>query len=330
MLLFLERANMVENKANVAGISIIASFALTLGKLVAGSAMGSASVLASGVHSGLDLLAAVLSYFSVNQAKRPADEDHRYGHGKYENVAAVAEALFIVLAVVFVIYRSVPGFEQQGSAIRYYDLGAAVTGVSALINVLVSFMLGSCYRRTMSRAMQADCRHLLVNAGTSAAVFLGIIAVKYTGMTVIDPFLAVLVALVLLKEGYGHLKKSAGGIFDARLSEDEERLIREVLTGHGGSYVQYHALRTRRSGPDLYVDLHLVVPREQVISSTHDLCDSIERDIRERLPDVNVLIHAEPCRPVSGECRSCGIDRTSGVDSVKPEGCASKWKDSPP
>lgn len=313
----------------MAGISIIASFALALGKLLAGSAMGSASVLASGIHSGLDLLAAVLSYFSVNQAKRPADEDHRYGHGKYENVAAVTEAFIIVLAVVFVIYRSLPGLINQGAIIKHYELGAAVSGVSALINLLVAFMLASAYRRTMSQAFDSDYRHLLVNAGTSAAVCLGIIAIKLTGLTVIDPVLALLVALVLLKEGYGHLKKSAGGIFDARLSEDEERLIREVLSVHGGSYVQYHALRTRRSGQDIYVDLHLVVPREQVISATHDLCDNIERDIRQRLTGVNVLIHAEPCRPVSGECRNCGIDRISSIDFAKPQGCASKSKDNP-
>ncbi|MHB8157852.1 MAG: cation diffusion facilitator family transporter, partial [Desulfocucumaceae bacterium] len=162
-------------------------------------------------------------------------------------------------------------------------------------------------RGTFSPAFRADRRHLLVNSVTSLATFIGIVIIKYTGLTFVDSALAVLVALVLLYEGYGHLKKSAGDIMDVKLSEEEEGTIREVLDRYKGRYVQYHALRTRRSGPDCYADLHLVVPRDQVISMTHQICDSIERDIQEKLPGLNVLIHAEPCRPVSGECGNCGM-----------------------
>jgi len=108
---------------------------------------------------------------------------------------------------------------------------------------------------------------------------------------------------------------------DVKLSEEEENAIRQVLNEYGGQIVQYHALRTRRSGPDCYVDLHIVVPRDQVISTTHLICDSIEKDIRERLPGVNVLIHAEPCRPVSGECANCGIEKTFRLEDSPPGRC---------
>ncbi|MFZ5631365.1 MAG: cation diffusion facilitator family transporter [Bacillota bacterium] len=314
----------MEQKVNAAGISIITSSALTVGKLAAGSAMNSASLLAGGIHSGLDLIAAVLSYFSVNQAKKPADEDHRYGHGKYENVSAVAEALLILMAVAVILYKSVAAILHGGAGIRFFELGIAVTGVSALMNFLVSGMLAGAYRRTMSPAFRADRRHLLVNACASAAVCAGIIAVKLTGLTVIDPVLGVMVALILLREGYSHLKQSAGGIVDVCLSGEEEGKIREVLSRHGGRYVQYHALRTRRSGPDCYVDLHLVVPRDQVISLTHEICDAIEKDIRESLPGVNVLIHPEPCRPVSGECGNCSIDKMLRDDELRPADCTAR------
>lgn len=314
----------MEQRVNVAGISIIASLALTMGKLVAGTAMNSASVLASGIHSGLDLLAALLAYFSVSQAKKPADEDHRYGHGKYENVAAMVEALLILLAVALILYRALPGVLQGGAGVQFFDLGIAVTGVAALISFGVSAMLAGTYRRTMSEAFLADYKHLLVNGGTSAVICLGMVAVRHTGLTVIDPVLAVAVSLVLLKEGYSHLKKSAGGIVDVSLSREEEEAVRDVLASYGGRYVQYHALRTRRSGPDRYVDLHLVVPRDQVIYLTHELCDSIERGIRERLPGVNVLIHAEPCRPVSGECSNCGMDNTLRGGKPGQSDCTAK------
>lgn len=314
----------MEQKVNIAGISIVTSLALTMGKLVAGTAMNSASVLASGIHSGLDLLAALLAYFSVSQARKPADEEHRYGHGKYENVAAVAEAMFILLAVALILYRALPGIFRGGSGIQYFDLGIAVTGVAALVSLGISAMLAGAYRRTVSEAFLADHRHLLVNGGTSAVICLGMVAVRHTGLTVIDPVLAVAVSLVLLKEGYSHLKKSAGGIVDVSLSREEEEAVREVLSSYGGRYVQYHALRTRRSGPDRYVDLHLVVPRDQVIYLAHDLCDSIEKSVKERLPGVNLLIHAEPCRPVSGECSNCGIDNARRGSGPGQSGCTAK------
>ncbi|MCL6477196.1 MAG: cation diffusion facilitator family transporter [Peptococcaceae bacterium] len=314
----------MEQKVNVAGISIIISFVLAVGKIAAGTAMNSTALLAGGIHSGLDLMAAVLSYFSVNQAKKPADEDHRYGHGKYESVSAVAEALLILIAVAVILYMSVAAILHGGAGTRFFELGIAVMGVSALINFLVSGMLASAYRRTLSPAFRADRRHLLVNAAASAAICAGIITVKMTGLTVIDPVLGVMVALILLREGYGHLKQSAGGIMDVCLSGEEEAKIREVLSRHGGKFVQYHALRTRRSGPDCHVDLHLVVPRDQVISLTHEICDAIENDIRKSLPGVNVLIHPEPCRPVSGECGNCSIDKMLREGEPRPVDCTAR------
>lgn len=316
--------DLLEQKVNVAGVSVIASFALALGKLVAGSITGSAALFASGVHSGLDLIAALLSYSSVSQAGKPADDDHRYGHGKYENVAAVTEAILILAAVALILYRSLPAVLGGGPGVIYLETGLTVAGVSSLVSLLVHRMLTGAYRRTMSADFQSDSRHLLINGLTSAAVFLGLLAVRYTGVSAIDPALAVLVVLVLLKEGYGHLKKSAGGIFDASLSKEEEEVIRGVLAGHEGSYVQYHALRTRRAGRECHVDLHLVVPRDQIISVTHELCDSIERDVSRRLPGVHVLIHAEPCRPVSGECSHCGIDKSLGRVVEGASGCSAK------
>jgi cation diffusion facilitator family transporter len=297
----------MDQKVNVAGISIIINFVLTLVKIAAGTAMNSASVFASGVHSGLDLFAAILSYFSVNQTEKPADEAHRYGHGKYENVAAVCEALLILLAVVVIAYRSAPGVFRGGYAIHFPELGIAVMGASALVNFVVLAMLSNTYRRMASPALPSDYRHLLINTCASAVTCAGLIAVRYTGLAVIDRLLAFMVVLILLRDGYIHLRKSAGGIVDARLPEEEEKIIKEVLAAHEGKYVQYHALRTRRSGPDCHVDLHLVVPKDQVISLTHEICDSIERDLQEKLPGVNVLIHAEPCRPAGGECENCGI-----------------------
>lgn len=313
----------MDQKINIAGISVITSAALALGKIVAGTAMGSASVFASGIHSGLDLLASVLAYSSVSQSSKPADEDHHYGHGKYENLAALIEAALILIAAGVIINLGVRGILSPGLAVLRTDLGIAVMGVSALVSFPVSAMLAGAYRRSASPALREDCRHLLVNASSSLVICLGLAAMRLTGLAVIDAVLTLLVAVVLLYEGYGHLKKSAGGIVDVKLSGAEEEIIKEVLARYGEEYVQYHALRSRRSGRDCHVDLHLVVPRDQVIARTHQLCDAIEKDISSRLPGVSVLIHPEPCRPISGECCTCGIEQSlqggdSGVCSAKP------------
>ncbi|MFZ5596684.1 MAG: cation diffusion facilitator family transporter [Bacillota bacterium] len=313
----------MKNRENLAGLSIITGIALTLGKILAGLFMNSASVMAGGIHSGLDLAAAFLSYFSVSQTGKPADEDHHYGHGKYENVAAMGETFFVILAVIFIIYISLAGPGQRGIDFDFADIGIAVTAISALVTFLVWLMMSGEYKKTGSPALQSNARHMITNSVTSLVICLGIAAMRYTALEAIDSVLAVAVALVLICEGYGHLKKSAGGIVDIKMPEKDEELIKEILARYGGNYVQYHALRTRQSGPDSHVDLHLVVPRDQMISVTHELCDSIENEIREKLPGVNILIHAEPCRPMSGECSNCGISKTGG-GAERAEGCTAK------
>lgn len=314
----------METNVRTAGISVVANSALMVGKLAAGAATNSVALWAGAIHSGVDLGAAVLSYFSVNQSKKPADDHHQYGHGKYQYVCAVIEAALIVAAAAMIIYQSVVSFYTGGPALRFPELGMAVTAVSALLSFLVAGKLSGSFRLTGSPAFRADYRHALVNGITSVVICAGLAAIWLTGLRTVDPLMGAVVAIVLLKEGYSHLKESAGGIVDASLPVDEEAKIKEILSRHGGKYVQYHELRTRRSGPDCYVDLHLVVPRDQVIAHTHQLCDAIERDIREILPGVNVLIHPEPCRPVSGECEDCNLDKTGRGAPSGPEDCTAR------
>ncbi len=296
---------------NIAGVSIITNLALTLGKIMAGIATNSVGIIASGIHSWLDLMASALAFYSASQATKPADDEHQYGHGKFQNVAAVAEALFILIAAIIILNKALPAIMQGTSNIIYPELGISVMGISALVSFFTAAVLASAYHRTMLDAFWESHRHLMVNGAASAVVCLGLAAVKFTGLEIIDSLLALMITLVLLKEGYNHLRKSAGGIFDVRLSLEEEKAIREVLAEHNERYVQYHALRTRRSGPDKYVDLHLVVPRDQIIYDTNLICKSIEECIKSRLEGANVLIHAEPCRPLSGECNNCGINQSA-------------------
>ncbi|NTW06202.1 MAG: cation transporter, partial [Peptococcaceae bacterium] len=266
----------MKEKENTAGLSILTSLALTLGKVLTGVATNSISIFASGIHSGLDLLASALGYYSASQTVKPADDQHQYGHGKFQNVAAVVEAFFILMVVIMILGNALPAIMLGSAKILHESLGIIVMATSSMINFFIAAILGAAYHKNKSEVFREDYRHLMVNGASAAIVCLGLAAIKFTGLTIIDPLLALMIALVLLKEGYYHLKKSAGAIFDVKLSTDEEGIIISALDEYQEKYVQYHALRTRRSGPDRYIDLHLVVPRDQLIYDVNEVCKGIE------------------------------------------------------
>lgn len=297
---------MTNEKLAVARISIVSNTLLTLGKLLVGVTMNSVSVISEAIHSGLDLIAALIAYFSLLQSVKPADDVHRYGHGKFENVAAIIEAFLILGAAAVIIWQAVLKL-YRGGEVESLNLGIIVMGVSAGVNFAVSSVLIKTARKTDSPALEADAWHLRTDVYTSLGVFVGIIAIKITGLHFLDPAIALAVTVLIIKAAFDLLRKSIGSILDARLSDEEERLIREVLNRYSGEYVHYHKLRTRRSGPERHIDLHLVVPRRRTIYLAHDLCDRIEKDVRESMLGVNVLIHAEPCQPGRNQCPNCEV-----------------------
>ncbi|GBF33610.1 cobalt-zinc-cadmium resistance protein [Desulfocucumis palustris] len=302
---------MTSEKLKVATISVLSNLVLTIGKLVAGLLMGSVSVISEAIHSGLDLVASLVAYFSLRQSGKPADEDHRYGHGKFENVAAIVEALLILAAAAAIIGQAVLKL-YRGGHVESLNLGIVVMGMSSVVNFLVSGMLMRTAKRTDSPALEADAWHLRTDVYTSFSVFVGIILIKITGINQLDPIIALGVSALIIKAAFDLLIKSASSIVDARLSDEEEKIIMDVLNRHSGEYVHFHKLRTRRAGPERHVDLHLVVPRMQRIYLAHELCDRIEQDVRQSMRGVNVLIHAEPCKPCPDYCLNCTLLPAAG------------------
>lgn len=301
----------MNEKQKVARLSIVSNTVLTMGKLGAGLSMGSVSVISEAIHSGMDLVASAIAYISVSASGKPADREHRYGHGKFENIAAIIEALLILGAAVLIIAQSVPKL-FGGAEVESLGLGAMVMGGSALVNFWVSQRLMATAKQTDSPALAADAWHLRTDVYTSLGVFGGIIAIKLTGLVILDPIIALGVTAFIIKAAIDLIRESISSIVDASLPENEEQLIREVIERHSAQYVQFHDLRTRRAGPDRHVDLHLVVPRRKPIMSTHDLCDRIEEDVQKNLPGVQVLIHAEPCQPGESDCEACNFREKFG------------------
>ncbi|OPY58170.1 MAG: Ferrous-iron efflux pump FieF [Pelotomaculum sp. PtaU1.Bin035] len=309
----------MNEKLKAACLSITSNLFLTTSKLAIGITMNSVSVISESIHSGLDLIAALIAFFSVKESSKPADERHHYGHGKYENIASIVEALLIIIAALIIIFNAFPKLYGR-AVIHSLDLGAAVMGISAIINIFVSRKLFIVSRETESPALAADAWHLRTDVYTSFGVLAGIAAIKLTGLTIIDPLIAIGVAFLILKSAVELIRDSMSSILDAGLPEEEEQVIRDVLNKNSLEFVEFHKLRTRKAGSQRYVDLHLVVPARMVINKTHLLCDQIEKEISSKLGGIHVLIHAEPC----GEnCIGCCMNINGQSKDIK---CGSSHK----
>ena len=295
-------------KVDAARISVLSNTLLVAMKLTVGFLMHSTSVIAEGIHSGIDLAAAVIAYFSVKQASAPPDEDHPFGHGKYENVSGAVEALLIFVAAALIIYESAEKL-KGGVELVSPGLGAAVMAVSALVNFFVSNHLLRVARENDSVALEADALHLRTDVYTSLGVFAGLLAIKVTGLEILDPITAILVAFLILKAAWDLTRECLKNIVDVRLTEEDEAMIRQVLSENAGEYLEYHKLRTRKSGAERHIDLHVVVPQSYSVADGHHLAGKIKAEIMAKLPNAHVLIHIEPCNNCCPDCQnSCPVE----------------------
>lgn len=282
---------------------MLSNLLLILMKLSVGLAINSVSVLSEAIHSGIDLLAALLALFSVSTSAKPPDEEHQYGHGKIENVSGVVEAVLIFLAAAWIIMEAVHKL-ISGAEVSTPAWGLAVMGLSAMVNLVISSVMIKTARATDSIALEADAWHLRTDVYTSFGVALGLLLIWITGWSLFDPLSALGVALLIIKASYDLLARAFLPLLDTRLPLDEEDVIRQIIRSYGSQYIGFHRLRTRKSGSDRHIDLHLVVPRNQSIGISHELCDQIEQAVGERFPGAHILIHVEPCRE-GEDCATC-------------------------
>jgi cation diffusion facilitator family transporter len=281
-------------KTGTARLSIFSNAGLVVLKLAAGFMIGSVSVISEAIHSGIDLVAALIAYYSVRKSSEPPDREHAFGHGKFENVSGAIEAVLIFAAALFIIreaYQKV----LHGTELENVNLGIGVMALSAIVNFAVSQKLMATAKRTESIALEADAWHLRTDVLTSLGIFAGLIAIKLTGWTILDPIFAVVVALFILKAALELTIRSLKDLLDVNLPDAEVEAIERTIGDHAGQYVGFHELRTRKSGSDRFIDLHLVVSREMNVEQAHGLADHIEEDIKARFPRASVIIHVEPC-----------------------------------
>lgn len=293
----------MDARVKAAQISVISNSALVALKLAVGLFMGSVSVLSEAIHSGLDLVAALIAYLSLQQAAQPADEQHQFGHGKIENISGVLEALLILLAAFWIIFEAGKRLLHEGQ-IESVGLGIGVMGLASLVNYFVSRYLFRVARKTDSIALKADALHLSTDVLTSLGVMAGLILIRITGIQILDPIVAMLVAGLIIKAAYHLTREAFSPLLDTKLPAEEEIDIITIISCYQARFVEYHKLRSRKAGSERHIDLHLVVPYAKPIKDVHLMCDQIEEEIKNRFPASQVLIHAEPC---NSECDQCSL-----------------------
>jgi len=281
-------------KRRAARLAVRSNIALVLFKLGAGLATGSVSVFSEAIHSTVDLVASGVAYLSVKTSDLPADAEHPYGHGKVENLSAVAEALLIFIAAAFILYNAIERALRQAPIARL-DLAMAVMLFSAGANCFVSRHLLRVARATDSVALAADAWHLRVDLYTSLAVLLGLLVVRFTGWSFIDPVIGVAVALLIVRTAIQLTREAGGPLLDRLLPAEEIARLQEILDADQ-RVLGYHKVRARKAGSQRHIDLHLLVDEAMSLRDAHRLAEEVEDRIREEFGQsgVHIVTHVEP------------------------------------
>lgn len=285
--------NLQRKKINTARLSIFSNTFLILVKLFAGILSGSVSIISEAIHSSMDLMAAVIAFFSVRISALPPDKKHPYGHGKFENISGVVEAFLIFVAAGWIIYEAVKKLLEPEMP-DSIAIGSIVMFISAAVNFFVSRRLYNVSKETDSVALEADALHLKTDIYTSLGVCIGLGLIWITGLSILDPIVAIMVALLILYESFTLFKKAYSPLLDTQIPDDEIQIIERIIHKHLEVNMDFHDLRTRKSGYLRHVDLHLELPGSLSVIESHNLCDAIEDEIKNEIKNIEVYIHIEP------------------------------------
>lgn len=274
-------------------LSIAAALSTILLKGVAWWLTGSVGLLSDALESFVNLAGALMALAMLSLAAEPEDETHAYGHSKAEYFSSAFEGFLILVAAGSIGYAAVDRlFHPQ--AIEAVGVGLAVSVVASLINLATARILMKVGREQNSITLEADAHHLLTDVWTSVGVIGGVALVWLTGWLWLDPVIALLVAANIVWTGWQLLHRSASGLMDASIPEEQCKAVVAVLEGYRRQGLDFHALRTRQAGMRAFVTLHVLVPGAWTVQQGHDWLERIEADIRGAVPNAHVMTHLEP------------------------------------
>ncbi|HQU36844.1 MAG TPA: cation diffusion facilitator family transporter [Anaerolineales bacterium] len=292
-----EHHDMMQNRASLtrfAWLSIGAALATIALKTAAYYLTGSVGLLSDAIESLVNLVGAGMALGMLTIAARPADESHVYGHSKAEYFASATEGLLILGASAGIVSAAVPRL-MNPQPLEQLGLGLGVSVLASVINFLVARRLTVEGKRRKSITLEADAQHLMTDVWTSAGIIAAVAIVALTGWTILDPLIAILVALNIIWTGYQLMSRSVAGLMDASLPLREIKLIEDVMEKYRVRRVTFHALLTRQAAARQFVSVHMLVPGEWTVHDAHHVAEDFEADIRNALGGaVTVFTHLEP------------------------------------
>ncbi len=273
--------------------SLLIAIAVLAMKAVAAWLTGSVALFADALESVVNVAAAGAALAAIRYAAMPPDANHPYGHDKAEYFSAVLEGALIIVAAVAILHQTWSALSDLRPP-EAAAIGLAISAGASVVNGTWAWLLMRRGRALKSPALVADARHLWTDVVTSIGVLIGVGLVALTGMLWLDPALAAATALNILWSGWRLLRESVGGLMDEGLSDKALTRIRSIITTDATGAIEAHDLRTRQSGRWTFVEFHLVVPGEMIVSDAHAICDRVEAGLREELGNAVITIHVEP------------------------------------
>lgn len=289
-------------------LSIAAAVVTILLKFTAYKVTGSIGFFSDALESIVNLLAAVFGLIMLHVSEKPADEGHEFGHSKAEYFSSAIEGSLILLAAFSIIWSAVPRLIHP-IALENINIGLLFSVGASLVNLAVGQMLIRNGKKSKSLLVEADGKHLMTDVWTSAGVIAGILLVKFTGILILDPIIAILVALNIVYTGYHLIGRSTNGLMDASISETEIDQVKKYLDSLKEKNITYHSLMTRQAGQRKFISFHLLVPGAWTVQQGHENADIIEETIEDMFDEpVTVTSHIEPVEDPAS-LKDIGIDR---------------------
>ena len=280
------------SKNQSAMAAVIGGFVVFCLKLVAFFISGSVALLSDALESIVNIIASFIMLFSLRISGAPADVDHPYGHEKVESISAFVEGALVIVAGLLIAYTAI-GRLFNPVELGSIDLALGVSLLATATNAALSIYLMRSAKAHGSMALEGDAKHLLSDVLSSVGVVIGLFIAKLTGWTILDPLLALTVAILVFKMGTELVHKAGNGLLDPA-ADNEQKKIEDLLNTHHPQFIDYHNVKTRRSGNKVFAELHLTVDPNLTVQKAHDLTKHLEEELHQKLPDVHLTIHIEP------------------------------------
>jgi cation diffusion facilitator family transporter len=282
----------VKQKASL--FAVVSALVLASSKFAAGLFSGSLAIISSSLDSLLDVFMSGMNFLAIRTAAQPADDSHQYGHGKAEDLAAVAQSVVIIFSGSFIVYKAVVSV-LDGVTITYSPYDFLVMILSLAVSFAIVILLKRIGKQTGSNALLADALHYTSDLFSNSGAILAIALTYFTGKPFFDLVFAVIIGCIIIFSAIKIAKSGISGIMDSSISEKMTKEIESIIHSMPFPAAGFHKLRTRYSGSNKYIDFHMLFCRKLLIDEAHELANKLEKEISRRVKHVDVVIHIEPC-----------------------------------